>query len=427
MTAPTPAEPGGAPVGPDLSAITNLGDPHADRCAVGALAPAGPATSSTADAATWPRDIGLALSGGGFRAAAFHLGCLRALHDRDLLDRVQVVSGISGGALLAALWAYGPADFAAFDELTVALLRRGLQGDLIRRALRPGAAARNLASAASALAAGVRHAAPPRRRPTSASSKPPRLRRATRTDALAAILIDRVFGARRLDAVTHPGLQVVLTACDLRTGNAVRFGSARSACSRYGVITDPVDVATAVAASAAFPLLLPALERTFTFRDATGREQQHPVLLTDGGVYDNLALTPLEPGRSPAHTSHVYDVRHIMACDAGRGPLAPAMPHFWSRRVARSLEVTHRRAQDGSRARLHQAAQAGQLDGFVLAYLGMADHRLPVPLADLVPCERVASYPTNFRAMDQADLDALALRGEQLVRVLLTHYCPRLI
>jgi NTE family protein len=91
---------------------------------------------------------------------------------------------------------------------------------------------------------------------------------------------------------------VVLTACDLRSSNAVRFGSACSSCSPYGVITEPVEVATAIAASAAFPLLLPAMERVFTFRDRAGREQQQVVVLADGGVYDNLALTPLEPGRS---------------------------------------------------------------------------------------------------------------------------------
>lgn len=32
-----------------------------------------------------PPRIGLALSGGGFRATCFGLGCLRALNDRDLL------------------------------------------------------------------------------------------------------------------------------------------------------------------------------------------------------------------------------------------------------------------------------------------------------------------------------------------------------
>jgi NTE family protein len=61
--------------------------------------------------------IGVALSGGGFRATAFGLGCLRALHDTGLLPGVSVISGISGGSVLAALYAYGPEDFGEFDHM----------------------------------------------------------------------------------------------------------------------------------------------------------------------------------------------------------------------------------------------------------------------------------------------------------------------
>ena len=68
---------------------------------------------------TRPR-IGLALSGGGFRATAFGLGALRALYDRGVLDDVTVVSGISGGSLLAAMWAYGPGSFAPRSRSTSA-------------------------------------------------------------------------------------------------------------------------------------------------------------------------------------------------------------------------------------------------------------------------------------------------------------------
>jgi NTE family protein len=46
--------------------------------------------------------MGVAVSGGGFRATAFGLGCLRALQDTGLLASVSVISGISGGSLLAA-------------------------------------------------------------------------------------------------------------------------------------------------------------------------------------------------------------------------------------------------------------------------------------------------------------------------------------
>jgi NTE family protein len=47
--------------------------------------------------------IALALSGGGARAMAFHLGCLRALHDLGILDRVRVLLTVSGGSVIGAL------------------------------------------------------------------------------------------------------------------------------------------------------------------------------------------------------------------------------------------------------------------------------------------------------------------------------------
>ena len=362
---------------------------------------------------TKPR-IGVAISGGGFRATAFGLGCLRALHDTGLLPGVSVISGISGGSLLAALYAYGPQDFTDFDHTTTSLLRSGLQGALIRRALTPPAAARNLAAAGRVIL--------PRR-----PGGQPRLRTANRTDALRDELAHRVFGDRVLGQVTHSDLATVITATDLRTGNAVRFGSRNSSCSAYGIITEPVTVAEAVAASAAFPLLLPAMERTYTFtRPGTAAPSQHVLLLTDGGIYDNLGLSVLEPGRSADHTAHVYDVDYIIACDAGRGKLPPVAGHFAGTRLRRSFDIVHRRAQDAARARLHAAAATGQLQGVVHAYLGMPDERVPIPMADLVPVAAVRHYPTDFKAMTAADMQLITTRGEQLTRVLLAHYCPDL-
>ena len=39
--------------------------------------------------------LGLALSGGGYRAAAYHIGTLRALHFLGILDKVDVISSVS--------------------------------------------------------------------------------------------------------------------------------------------------------------------------------------------------------------------------------------------------------------------------------------------------------------------------------------------
>jgi len=48
--------------------------------------------------------LGLALSGGGFRASFFHLGVLARLADADLLRHVEVISTVSGGSIIGALY-----------------------------------------------------------------------------------------------------------------------------------------------------------------------------------------------------------------------------------------------------------------------------------------------------------------------------------
>ncbi|MCZ8075365.1 MAG: patatin-like phospholipase family protein, partial [Paucibacter sp.] len=48
--------------------------------------------------------LGLALAGGGFRASLFHVGVLRRLAELDLLRYVEVLSTVSGGSVVGALY-----------------------------------------------------------------------------------------------------------------------------------------------------------------------------------------------------------------------------------------------------------------------------------------------------------------------------------
>lgn len=50
------------------------------------------------------KKLGLALAGGGFRAALFHLGVLKRMAELDLLRRVEVLSTVSGGSIIGALY-----------------------------------------------------------------------------------------------------------------------------------------------------------------------------------------------------------------------------------------------------------------------------------------------------------------------------------
>ena len=44
--------------------------------------------------------MGMALSGGGFRATLFHLGALRRLNELNILREIDTFSSVSGGSII---------------------------------------------------------------------------------------------------------------------------------------------------------------------------------------------------------------------------------------------------------------------------------------------------------------------------------------
>jgi predicted acylesterase/phospholipase RssA/molybdopterin/thiamine biosynthesis adenylyltransferase/proteasome lid subunit RPN8/RPN11 len=389
------------------------------------------------------RNVGLALSGGGSRAIAFHLGCLRALRDRGVLDRIQVISAVSGGAVIAAMYAYGQQSFAEFDRSVVALLKRGIQGDIARKMLNPAVAARTIGTVALAGSAAV--GADLSRVALDSASRilglrgrkfvknirhiqPPLRRRWSTTVAFEAVLRDRAFGNTLITAPRRDDIDIVLNACELRSGSAFRFGNRESGCWRYGVISgNAVEVARAVAASAAYPVLLPAIDDVITFTDRDGTQSNRRVLLTDGGVFDNLGVTCLEPGSAGEVGYNHFAPDYIICCDAGHGLFQDyPIPYLWGPRMARAFESVFRKAGNATQNRLHLFAASGKLKGFVLSYLGQIDKRVPDAPSDPIRREEVFEYPTDFGGMPVTDIERIAKRGEQLTRSLLAYYCPEL-
>ncbi len=60
--------------------------------------------------------VGLSLSGGGYRAAAFHLGTLKKLNELGILEKVDVMSTISGGSITGAAWSLYNGDYNSFHQ-----------------------------------------------------------------------------------------------------------------------------------------------------------------------------------------------------------------------------------------------------------------------------------------------------------------------
>jgi len=383
--------------------------------------------------------IGLALSGGGARAIAFHLGCLRALNRLGLLNRVAVLSTVSGGSVIGAYFHAHQGDFAAFEANIRGVLAQGLVAPMRRKLLSAlgiklvaafvlvGMVALGVAML-KALMMIVRLITP---RPVSThferlDIRSPLHRFFSRTTLLEVALDDLLFKRASLNNLpAQPHL--VINATELRTGSAFRFGTMESGSWRWGKLhRNDVSVAHAVAASAAYPLFLPAFDETLTF-EKDGALKRSRVILTDGGIYDNLGLGCLWPDRSPDVSLNVIPVDTIICCSAGYGLRQDPPSQFVFARMLSVFSAVFDRAQNAAMHRLHEAQRSGQIRRFIFPYLGQLDGKLPNPPANLVRREEAHAYPTDFSAMPEEWIDRLSLRGEQLTLCLARAYIPDLI
>lgn len=365
--------------------------------------------------------IGLALSGGGSRAIAFHLGCMRALKDVGILDKIGVLSTISGGSVIGAYYAYTPdKSFEKFESDICNLLREGFHNKILFELIKP----QNLfPSLISSTIARIEEIVEKITKKQLYFQRYP-----SRTDMFYKVLHRNVFPGLKMNAQRRNNIEVVIGSCELRTASAFRFSHQKSGSWRLGeMVNGDVDVAFAVASSVAHPIFLPALDRTWRFRKK-GEEREHRVLLTDGGVYDNLGIQVLEPVRDPEISLFTFPCEYLVVCNAGHGQESGReLPLGFVSRVKQSFEIVHRRVQDSSMHRLNHLKEAGLIKGFVLPYLGQLDERLPWRPNTLVPREEVINYPTDFAAMSDEWIDRLSNRGEQLTRALVSYYLRDLL
>ncbi len=365
--------------------------------------------------------IGLALSGGGSRAIAFHLGCLRALNDIGLLDQITVISTISGGSVIGAYYAYTPQKtFDEFDSDVQGFLKTGFQSKIFLELVKP---TNLLPCMASFFIARCQELGAILKVSQSIIPRYP-----TRTDAFNLVLKRELFPGLSMGSNRRNNIDIVIGACELRTGTAFRFGNQKSGAWRHGEIDgNNIDVSFAVTASAAYPLLLPALDRTWLFRRGN-QEREYRVILTDGGVYDNLGIQVLEPGRDPNINIHTFPCKYIIACNAGTGQESgDDISVGFIPRIRRTFSVVFQRQQDSKMNYLHYLKKAGFINGFAMPYLGQQDNRLPWRTGHFVSRQEVINYPTDFAPMKNEWIEKLSNRGEQLTRILVSYYLRDLI
>jgi NTE family protein len=246
-----------------------------------------------------PSDVALCLSGGGYRAALFHLGSLRRLNELGILHRVAILTSVSGGSilngLLAKQWSTLAVDshgtFSNFEQLIGYPLRQFCRTDIrtnliLGHRINPGNWLRLTASLLS-ISGNV----------LAESYRP-------------------LFGDTFLRDLPESNSSVprfVFCATSMNTGACWHFhggpaGRMGDFYSGYACTTG-VTLAEAVAASSAFPLAFAPFSLELsrmrdvsrvdpwgTERPASSKRRSvtcKSFLLTDGGVYDNLGLEPI--------------------------------------------------------------------------------------------------------------------------------------
>ncbi|MCP5433070.1 MAG: patatin-like phospholipase family protein [Alphaproteobacteria bacterium] len=382
-----------------------------------------------------PLRLGLALSGGGSRAIAFHLGCLRALNEIGLLNRIDVISSVSGGSVLAGLYCARAETFDSFERRIRSLLRAGLQDRIFGELLSPlglrafGSFLLNSASALpmaligalASLTADWRVKAKLRRWLRARRRRP-----VTRTDFLERVLRDAdLIGEVTMAELPAGRPRLVVNAAELATQTAFRFTTDGSGSWRTGpVVGVDFKLSEAVTASAAFPLLLPAIDREYDFQfgDKIVRRR---VLLTDGGIYDNLGLQAFDPNRPAAYAFGVTHVDIIIACIAESGvPTGEDFPLFLGARARAAFSTAHRQLHRMGMGMLHEWRASGRILAFIMPYFGQDDTKLPSVEGDPdpPPLGDFRDYPIDFAAMPEDVIDALVARGEAQTRRLAKAY-----
>lgn len=320
----------------------------------------------------------LCLSGGGYRAMLFHLGALWRLNEAGYLPRLDRVSSVSGGSITAATlglkWSALKFDDTGvssnFDELVVAPLRKMAsktidRGSILKGIMGPG----------------------------------------TISDRVASAYRKYLFSKSTLEELPDvgEGPRFVINATNLGSGALWRFSKPYMADWKMGRVDNPtVELATAVAASSAFPpVLSPAVlevDPASYAEDSKSWPEAHlqsggKVYLSDGGVYDNLGLETVKRFKT------------VLVSDGGGAFEAIEEPkRDWTRQSIHVLKVVDNQVRSlRKRELLGDFTSGGRSGTFWGLRTNIADYGLTDSIAaDFTATQSLAATPTRLRRMPKS-------------------------
>ena len=370
------------------------------------------------------REVGLALSGGGTRAMAFHAGVLRFLAEAGILGRIGHISSVSGGSLLTGLifklsgWDWPPGkDYSArvFPEIRRIMTETDLGAYALRRLVLP-TNWQYVFSRANMVSKAIEH--------------------------LWAV------DARLVDLPATPVWSVNATTSE--TGRRFRFKETGVGDYELGYASAAeFKIADAMAVSAAFPGVIgPFVIETDRYewrkREAWDLPKDEEAIkqppferlhLYDGGIYDNLGTEPLfDSGKQCQKEGADF----VMVSDAGAplGRIAPGwFRPFRLKRVAdimgdqtRALRVRgfvnflRQYPKDGAYMQIGAVAEE-KLRTYSRHNPAVADALLGESWIAASDVARAADCRTTLRRMNEPDFDLLSRHGYETAKWNIRLFC----
>lgn len=340
--------------------------------------------------------LGLALSGGGFRATLYHLGVVRFLKDAGRLQDVTDIASVSGGSILAAHlvlnWDRYTGEDEKFDEAAQEIVQF-VQFDV-----------RNYVVRRMPFQYLLRILAKLSRR---------EVRNLTPNALLERCYRKRLFGDRCLFELPQaPMLHILATNVSNgglsvfnRDGLFIQQRAKRGEVRFDHVRTRIANIPRVVGASSAFPGLFPPVE--ITSEDLGVREGEFPTeFFTDGGVFDNLGIRAFSWLKQEGKQ---FD--EVIVSDAGK-------PFQVLSDNALGFIGQSMRATDILWDRVWQLEREnfGKQDGFVFVPITKTVEASDEPCLHPVIQEEVQSIRTDLDCFSDEEVNALSQHGYEVAR-----------
>lgn len=335
-------------------------------------------------------NIGIALSGGGSRAIAYHYGVFEKLHELKIDKKISVISAVSGGAVFAAIWVLYSNHWKDFSDKIEKVLSSGLEHSIKFKLLNPIRFIQQIC------------------------------RLGLNTDILSSILDETIFNNILLSNIPKKPL-LIINSSDLNSGCNFKFS--RDLCGSYksgGFETKKIRLSEAVACSASYPVFFSP--KKFTCFGPS------PALLTDGGVYDALGANSLMPDKVNEISILTQKCKNLIFSDASMP--YPENKYNYSSNIFNTLHASYLTALDRNRSliynkmfELHRAEEIPYI-GVIKMDSKYEEFCRKIKSNEL---DLIRSYPTDFKAMNPKISGILRKRGRTVSEIVIKKYLPHLI